>query len=101
DGRYKQTLGVVRGCWDDHLEAWHVGEEGLHRLGVVERAVDATAEGRANHERHIPVIVTAVTHLCRFAHDLVEGGVNEVGELHLGDRFEPIQGGADGDSGDR
>ena len=43
DRRAEQAPGVGRGRGDDHLQARDVGEERLHRLRVVQRAVDAAA----------------------------------------------------------
>ena len=58
------------------------------RLRVVERAVHAAAPRRPHHQRHLEVTVRPVVELGRLAHQLVEGGVDEVGELDLRDRAE-------------
>ena len=89
--RFQQPLGVLGGARDDHLETGHVGVEGLHRLRVVEPAVDPTTEGRPDHERAGPGAVRAVAHARGLADDLVEGGVDEVGELDLGDGYQAVE----------
>jgi hypothetical protein len=75
----------------DHLQAGHVGVEGLDRLGVIQRAVDAAAPRRTDHERAAEVPVRPVAHPRRLRHDLVERRMDEVGELDLGHRQEPVQ----------
>src|SRR5260221_5703721 len=67
---------------------------------MVEAAVDAAAIGRADHDRAAEVAVGAVADAGRLADDLVEGGVDEVGELDLGDRDGAVHGGPDGDADD-
>ena len=57
--------------------------------------MDATAVGNTDDQRAAPTAVAAVVDLCRLGHDLVEGGVDEVGELDLGDRFAAGSGGPD------
>ena len=84
----------------DDLEPGHVGVEGLDRLRVVEAAVDSAAERRPDDDRDRPVAVGPVAGARRLADDLVEGGVDEVRELDLGDGDEAVQGGADGDADD-
>ena len=96
----EQAVGVGGRARNDHLDAGHVGVERLDRLGVVEPAVDAAAERRADHHRHRPVAVGPVPGAGRLADDLVERRVDEVGELDLGDRQEAVQRGADGDADD-
>ena len=76
----------VGGCRRRHdLEPGHVGVEGLDGLRVVQRSVHAAAPRGAHDERHREVAVGAVVDLGRLAHQLVEGRVDEVGELDLGD----------------
>src|SRR5207245_9105521 len=55
---------------------------------------------RADDHRDRPVAIGPVARARGFADDLVEGGVDEVGELDLRDRDEPVEGGADGDADD-
>ena len=45
-------------------------------------------------------VVRAIAHARRFGHDLVERRVDEVGELDLDDRQQPVQGHPDGDPDD-
>jgi hypothetical protein len=63
--------------------------------------VDPAAEGCAHHHRDAEAAVAPVAHLRRLADDLVDGGKDEVLELDLGDRAQPVDGGADGDADDR
>src|SRR5439155_6660194 len=83
-----------------HLEAWDVRVESLHRLRVVEAAVDAPAERRPDHDRAGVLAIGPVADARRLAHDLVEGRVDEVRELDLRDRYQPVQRGAYGDADD-
>ena len=69
--------------------------ERLDRLRVVEGAVDAATARRTDHERHAEVAVGPVAHAGCLGDDLIEGGVDEVGELDLGDRQQPVQRHAD------
>jgi hypothetical protein len=55
---------------------------------VVQRAVHAAAVRRAEHHRQAEVAVRPVTHPRDLRDDLVERGMDEVGELDLGDRDE-------------
>ena len=91
---------VGRGGGHHHLEAGDVRVEGLDRLRVVQRSVDAPAAGRADHQRTSEVAVRAVAEPGRLGHDLIERGVDEVGELDLGDREQAVQGHADRDADD-
>ena len=75
--------------------------EGLDALRVVQGAVHAATPRGADHEGHAEVAVGAVVDLGRLAHDLVERGVDEVGELDLGDRAQVGQCQPDGDADDR
>ena len=72
-----------------------MGEERLDRLRVVQRPVHAAAVRRADHHRHAEPVVRAVAHPRRLGHDLVERRVDEVRELDLGDRPQPVHRGAD------
>ncbi len=62
-----------------------MGVEALHRLGVVERPVDAPTKGNPDHHRRRPAAVGSVVDPGRLRDDLVEGGMDVVGELDLGD----------------
>ena len=98
--RSQQALGVVGRGRDHHLEPRDVGEEGLHRLAVVQRAVDAGAVRRPDRDRAAVGAVAAVADPGRLLDDLVHGREDEVGELDLGDRQQAVGGRADGDAGD-
>ena len=101
DRRLEQSVRVGRHAGHDHLQAGHMGVEGLDRLGVVEAAVNPTAERRADDDRHGPVAVGAVARPGCLADDLVESRVDEVGELDLGDGDQAVERRADSDSNDR
>ena len=53
--------------------------------------MDPAATWGADHHRHAEVAVRAVPDPGGLAHDLVERGMDEVGELNLGYRQEPVQ----------
>ena len=74
------------------LSPGDVGVERLDGLRVVQRAVDAAAPRGPHDQRHAEVAVGAVVDLGRLADQLVEGGVDEVGELDLGDRPQAGEG---------
>ncbi len=65
-----------------------MGEEGLHRLRMVQAAADAAAVGRADDQGHVPLAIGAVIHLGGFVDDLVEGGMDKIGELDFADRAQ-------------
>ena len=60
----------------------------------------AAAIRHADHHRRAEGPVRAVAQAADLADDLVEGRVREVGELHLGDRSQAVDGGAHGCAGD-
>jgi hypothetical protein len=95
DRRDQQALGVGRRARDHDLEARRVAEVGLARLAVVVAAADAAAVRRPDHHRAGVLAAAAVAHLRGFADDLVEGRVDEVEELDLGDRAHAVDGHAD------
>ena len=95
DRRPEEALRVVGRRRDDDLQARHVREERLDRLRVVEGAVHAAAVRRPHDHRHAEAVVRAVAHPRGLGHELVEGRVDEVGELDLGDRPEAVDGRAD------
>ena len=75
-------------------------EQRLDALRVVQAAVDAGPERRADHQRAAVGAVRAVADLGRLVDDLVVGRVDVVGELDLGDRAEAVHRRADGHPGD-
>ena len=95
DRRPQQPLRVVGRGGDDDLQARHVREERLDRLRVVQGAVHAAAVRRADDHRDAEAVVRAVAHPRGLGHQLVEGRVDEVGELDLGDRPQAVDGRAD------
>ena len=58
-------------------------------------------ERRPDDDRHRPISVRAVARPRGFADDLVEGRVDEVGELDLGDRDHSVERRPDRDADDR
>ena len=96
----QQALGVVGVGRDHRLDPGDVGEQGLGRLAVGLAAEDAAAIRRADHHRQMPFAGRAVAHLGAFGDDLVEAGVDVVGELDLGDGAQAVGGHADGDGDD-
>src|SRR3954465_3880630 len=74
-------------------------EERFNALRVVQAAVDAGAEGRAEDDRAGERAVGAIADLGGFVDDLIVGRVDVVGELDLGDGAESVHGGADGNAG--
>ena len=100
DGRAEHALRVVRRRGDDDLQPGDVAVERLDRLRVVQRPVDAAAPRRADHQGAAEVAVGPVPDPGRLGHDLVERGMDEVGELDLGDGQQAVQGHPDGDPDD-
>ncbi len=99
-GGAEQARGVVGRARRDDVQARHVAEKGLDRLGMIQRAADAAPVRRPNHHRHAELPVRAVAHLGRFVDDLVERRVDEVGELDLADRPDAVERHADADADD-
>ena len=97
----QEALGIGGEGGRDDLEAGHMGVERLDRLGVVGAAPEAAAVGSPEHHRAGPVAGGAVADLGRLADQVVRRGVDEVGELDLGDRSQPAHGEADRQAGDR
>ena len=100
DGRPEHARRVVGRPWDDHLEAGDVAVGGLDRLRVVQGPVHAASPGRTDDHRQTEVPVAPIPHPRDLRDHLVVGGVDEVGELDLGDRQEPVQGHAHRDPDD-
>ena len=100
DGGPQHALDVVRRRRHDHLQAGHVPVEGLDRLRVVEGSVHAASVRSPHHDGHVPVTVGPVANARRLADQLVEGGVDEVGELDLGNRQHAVHGHAKRDADD-
>ena len=62
--------------------------------------MDTAAVRHADHHRQPEGPVRPIPHATDLADDLVEGGIGEVGKLHLGDRAQAIDRGAHGGAGD-
>ena len=62
--------------------------------------MDPAAAGRADHQRDAEVAVRAIPDARGLRHDLVERGVDEVGELDLGDRQQAVERHPDRDADD-
>ena len=96
----QQAAGVARGGGHHDFQAGNVGEERLHALAVVKAAAGHRAVGHADHQGHVPAARRAVIHARRLTHDLVEGRVDEIGELNLADRPQVRQRRADAHADD-
>src|SRR5512139_866669 len=79
----QQALGVIRRGWDHRLDARYVREDALGRLAVRLAAENAAAERRADRERRGELPRRAITQPRSLRHELVERGVDIVGELDL------------------
>ena len=90
DRRAQQPDRVVGVRRDDHGEAGTL-EITLDALAMVEGAADAAAVGRADDHRHIPIAGGAVPEEGGLVDDLIEGGMDEIRKLHLGDRDEVVE----------
>src|SRR3546814_4551143 len=77
-----------------------MGEKGFGRLAVGLAAEDAAAIGGADGERHRPFAGRAVTDAGGFGDDLIEAGVDVVGELDLRDGAKAVGRHADGGADD-
>ena len=100
DGGDQQALGVVGVGRDHRLQPRHVGEQGLHALGVGVAAEDAAAIGAADGHGGGEVGGRAVAQPRRLADQLVVGGVDVVGELDLHDGAQAVGAHADGGAHD-
>ena len=99
DRRDQQALGVGRGGRRHHLQPRRLQEPGLGVLGVERSAGEAAAGRQADDDRRRDAL--AVVELGGDVDELVEPAGDEVGELHLADRPQPLDRGADGGSDDR
>src|SRR5919204_1388077 len=100
DRRLQQAFRLRGGRRQDDLQPGHVTVEGLGRLRVIERATNAAAGGRPNHQRTGKVTVGAVADAGDLIDDLVEGGIAVIRELHFSDRQESLERQALGHGGD-
>ncbi len=72
-----------------------MGEQGFGRLAVRLAAEDAAAIRRADGQRQDEFAGRAIAQPRGFRDDLVEGGIDVIGELDLGDGAQAIGGHAD------
>ncbi|EAU61899.1 probable nuclear antigen [Stigmatella aurantiaca DW4/3-1] len=91
----QQPLGIIRAGGHDDLQARGVDEERLGALGVVEPALHAAAIGGPDDHGRRVLSPRAVAQLGQLVHELVHGGEEEVGELNLRHRLEPVERHAD------
>src|SRR5690606_10347059 len=94
----QQTFRVMRRARDHGLEAGHMGKERFRTLAMGLAAEDAAAERAAHGDRGNELSRRAIAHPRRLADELVEAGIDIVGELDLGDRPQPVSAHADGDA---
>ncbi len=99
--RLEEAVRVGGHARHDDLQPGHMSVEGLDRLRVVQPAVNPAAERGPDHDGHAPVAIRPVPRPRRLADDLVEGGMDEVGELDLGDRDEAVERRPDRNADDR
>jgi hypothetical protein len=69
-------------------------------LGVVNTAPDAAPVGGADNQRAAPIAIGAVASKGGLVDNLVEGGVDKVSKLYLGDGPHALQRQADADRHD-
>jgi hypothetical protein len=100
DRGFQQSLGVVGGGRDDHLEAGHVAHPGLHALRMLGRRAGPRAPGGAQHHGHGRLPAELVAHLGGLVGQLVHGDGEEVAEHDLHDRAHAGDGRAHRGPGD-
>ena len=92
----QQPLGVVGGGRDHRLDAGDVGEDAFGALAVRLPAEDAAAVRGADGDGRGEVTRRSVAQPRRLADELVEAGIDVVGELDLGHGPQPVRAHADG-----
>ena len=100
DGTGEQALGIARKARRHHAQAWHVRVVGLDALRVIRAAAQATTVRGADHQRAGGVAVGPKANARGVGNDVVGSGVDEVGELDLGDRPQAAHGHAHGEARD-
>ena len=95
----QQALGVGRRRRRHDLQPRRLQEPRLRVLRVERAAREPAARGQPDHDRHRQAL--AVVHLRGDVDELVEPAGDEVGELHLADRLQALDRGADGGADDR
>ena len=90
DRRDQQPLGVIGSGRDHRLDAGHMREDALGTLAVRLPAENAAAKGRADRHRRYELARRPIAQPRRLAHQLVERGIDIVGELNLGHGPEAI-----------
>ena len=96
DGRDQQPLGVIGRGGNHRLQARDMGEDRFRALAVGLAAEDAAAIGRAHRHRRREIAGRAIADARGFRHDLVEGGIDVVGELDFDHRAQTVSAHADG-----
>ena len=86
----EKTLGVRRRRRHHHDQARRVDEVRLRALRMVVASPDPPARRGANDHRRRELPRGAVPHLGHLRDDLVEGRVDEIRELDLGDRAQAV-----------
>ena len=98
--REQQTIGA-RGRGRDHdTQTRHMREQRLGALGMMLGRVNAGAIRRAQHHRAGEPPARAITQSRGVIDDLIDRGIDEAGELDLGDRLQAHGRHADRDAGD-
>src|SRR5205807_9176617 len=82
------------------LQTAGVDEERFRRLRMVVAALDAAADGSADDDRRRVLPAGPVAQLPQLVHDLIEGGIDEVAELHFGHGPQPVERHPDGGADD-
>ncbi len=100
DRRDEQALGVVGRGRDHRLDAGDMGEQRLGALAVRLAAEDAAAVRRADGDRHGEIAGRAIADARRLRHDLVEAGIDVIGELHFHHGAQAVGAHADGGGDD-
>src|SRR5712692_9740575 len=100
DGADEQTFGVDGIARIHDLQPRRVDEERLRRLRMIVAAFDASAHRRADHDRRRVLAAASITKLCQLVYDLIESRIDEVAELDLRHRPQPVHRHPDGRTDD-
>src|SRR5215212_5163017 len=92
DRALQHPLSVRRKSRGDDFETGSVTEARFDALGVVEGPTGDRAVGSPDRHGTVPGAVGAVVEAGGLVDYLVEGRVDEVGELYLGNRTHPVYG---------
>jgi hypothetical protein len=97
----QQRVRVDRRRRHRDLEARHIEEPVLDRLGMLRAEPRPGPVGHADRDRHADLPAGHVAVLGQLVGDLVEADAGEVGEHDLGQRAQPLDRGADRRADDR